>query len=208
MKYFLGNKRVMCLNPHPDDVEYSMSGTILKYEDTIFDIYVLSLGGDLDSTLGDARHNEIVAFWEDVDNVNLIYVTGLQPHEFRQDLAVSLLEKVYDLQQYDAIFIPCREDNHFFHTEISDLGRALCRVSKFNLYEYFTPSAAINWVPDLIVEIELQYEYKMERLLEIKSQLKHIYFSEFCLNAFHTDLHYNKKGFGWIEKFKVLDQHL
>ena len=35
---FLGFDKVLCLSPHPDDVEYSMSGTILKYKDTHFDI--------------------------------------------------------------------------------------------------------------------------------------------------------------------------
>ena len=35
---FLGFNKVLCLSPHPDDVEYSMSGTIIKYEDTHFDI--------------------------------------------------------------------------------------------------------------------------------------------------------------------------
>ena len=208
MRYLLGNKRVMCLNPHPDDVEYSMSGTILKYKDTTFDIYVLSSGGDLDVTLNESRYKEVEAFWRDVENVNLVFVRGLQPNKYRQDIAVHILENKYILEKYDAIFIPCRQDNHFFHTEISNLGRSLCRVSKSNLYEYFTPSAEITWTPNLSVEINDVYEEKKKRLLEFKSQKKHIYFSDFCLNAFHSDLYYNKKGFGWVEKFKILTQNL
>ena len=207
MKY-LNNNRVMCLTPHPDDVEYSMSGTILKFKDTIFDIYVLSFGGDLDTTLNQARFSEVISFWEGIKNVNIIYVQGLQPNTFNQAFAIHKLENKYDLSKYDAIFIPCREDNHFFHKEVSNLGRALCRVSKFNLYEYFTPSAEMNWIPNLVVEINEEYNEKKRRLLEFESQQKHIYFSGFCLNAFHSDLHYNKKGFGWIEKFKILDQQL
>ena len=27
---------ILCLSPHPDDVEFSMSGLIKKYSDTIF----------------------------------------------------------------------------------------------------------------------------------------------------------------------------
>jgi hypothetical protein len=37
----LGFNKVLCLSPHPDDVEYSMLGTILKYTDTQF--YLLQL---------------------------------------------------------------------------------------------------------------------------------------------------------------------
>ena len=42
---FLNFKRVLCLSPHPDDVEYSMAGSILKYKDTKFDLFCLSCGG-------------------------------------------------------------------------------------------------------------------------------------------------------------------
>ena len=48
---FLNYDRVLCLSPHPDDVEYGMLGTILKYKDTQFDIIVLSQGGDFDKSL-------------------------------------------------------------------------------------------------------------------------------------------------------------
>lgn len=209
MKYFLNNKRVMCLSPHPDDVEYSMCGTILKFKDTIFDVYMLSFGGDLDLTKNVYRYEEVIAFWSGVENVNLIYVNGLEPHRFKQDIGVYKLEKDYDLQQYDAICVPCREDNHFFHAEISNLGRSLCRVSKYNLYEYFTPSTETKSVPNLAVDIDDSiYNDKKKRLIEFKSQKKHIYFSISCLNAFHSDLYYNKRGFGWIEKFKILNQHI
>ena len=40
---FLGFNKVLCLSPHPDDVEFGMMGTILKYTNTVFDILCLSL---------------------------------------------------------------------------------------------------------------------------------------------------------------------
>ena len=36
---FLGFDNVLCISPHPDDIEYSMFGTIDKYKDTKFDNY-------------------------------------------------------------------------------------------------------------------------------------------------------------------------
>ena len=35
---FLGMDKVVCLSPHPDDVEYSLSGTVLKYYETKYKI--------------------------------------------------------------------------------------------------------------------------------------------------------------------------
>jgi len=52
---FLGLNKVLCLSPHPDDVEFGMMGTILKYYDTHFDILCLSSGGDFDNTTGQNR---------------------------------------------------------------------------------------------------------------------------------------------------------
>ena len=68
---FLGFNKVLCLSPHPDDVEYSMSGTIIKYEDTHFDIVTLTNGGDFDKTNIHPRTNEVVEFWKGIDNVSL-----------------------------------------------------------------------------------------------------------------------------------------
>ena len=47
---FINLNKVLCLSAHPDDVEYSMLGSIIRFEDTIFDIVVLSSGGDFDDT--------------------------------------------------------------------------------------------------------------------------------------------------------------
>ena len=42
---FLNFNRVLCLSPHPDDVEYSMLGTIIKHSSTTFDVLCLTKGG-------------------------------------------------------------------------------------------------------------------------------------------------------------------
>ena len=44
----LNYDKVLCLSPHPDDVEYGMLGTICKYKDTQFEIVVLYKGVDFD----------------------------------------------------------------------------------------------------------------------------------------------------------------
>ena len=69
---FLGYNKVLCLSPHPDDVEYSMSGTIIKYSDTQFDIVTLTHGGDFDSTNDNPRKNEVSDFW-----LNMIHTSNI-----------------------------------------------------------------------------------------------------------------------------------
>ena len=64
---FLNFDRVLCLAPHPDDVEYAMMGTIRKYLDTHFDIFCMTVGGQFDETSDRPRHQEVINVWENVD---------------------------------------------------------------------------------------------------------------------------------------------
>ena len=54
---FLGFDNVLCLSPHPDDIEYGMAGTIVKHTDTNFDILILTEGGDFDFTTSNTESN-------------------------------------------------------------------------------------------------------------------------------------------------------
>ena len=67
---FLNCNKVLCLAAHPDDVEYGMLGSIMKYTDTKFYILVLSAGGNFDETTSSTdRHEECESVWEDIDNI-------------------------------------------------------------------------------------------------------------------------------------------
>ena len=45
---FLNLDKVLCLSAHPDDAEYGVLGSMIKFGDTQFDVVVLSNGGDFD----------------------------------------------------------------------------------------------------------------------------------------------------------------
>ena len=76
MKFFNYDK-VLCLSPHPDDVEYSMLGTILKYSETRFDLLCLSCGGarGFDDTNKLNRRMEVTNVYKSlqIHNVNLSF---------------------------------------------------------------------------------------------------------------------------------------
>ena len=49
---FLNLNKVLCLSAHPDDTEYGVLGSMIKFGSTQFDVVVLSNGGDFDVTTG------------------------------------------------------------------------------------------------------------------------------------------------------------
>ena len=94
---FLNFNRVLCLSPHPDDVEYGMAGTILKYDETRFDILCLTCGGDFDATTGNPRLEEMKKFWEKSGcrNAFLYFTQHKMLKELGTDAWVNYIETVF-----------------------------------------------------------------------------------------------------------------
>ena len=75
---FLNYNKVLCLSPHPDDVEYGMLGTICKYKDTQFDVVVLSQGGDFDESTLKSRQLECQSVWKNIDNLKGKFMSDIK----------------------------------------------------------------------------------------------------------------------------------
>jgi N-acetylglucosamine malate deacetylase 1 len=211
----LNFNRVLCLSPHPDDVEYSMSGTILKCRDTIFDIVCLSNGGDCDTTSGISRLSEVESFWGSTlgnTNVNLYFSNNKFLRERKEEEWVNWIETKFLKEiSYDCIFTTSAIDSHFEHQLINRLGHALTRgiwpnrknLGPPSLIEYKSPSTLNEWNSTFQFVIEDTYDDKIMRLRSFKSQLHHTYFDEKVLKAFHTDFQSYKKGMYRLEEFKI-----
>lgn len=207
-KYFLDCRRILCLSPHPDDVEYSMSGTIMRYPGTHFDILCLTQGGMMDKTTGEHRIQEIRNTWKKagVKNVSLYFSDYKFLNDMRTDEWVNFIEENYISKHlYDCILTPSEQDSHPEHVIVAGLSLSLCRSIAFNLVQYKSPSTLHGWIPNLFVPLEDKiYNTKLEILLELKSQLSHRYFNLQSLNSFHTDFNCLKRNIKYSESFKIL----
>ena len=135
---FLGFDKVLCLAPHPDDVEYSMGGTIIKYYDTHFDILCLTQGGDCDETTSDSRLDEVRNSWKStgIININLHFSPYKLLKEKGEDEWVNYIETNFvNKNNYDCIFTPSPKDSHFEHKIVSNLGWPLTRIKSISLVE-------------------------------------------------------------------------
>lgn len=208
---FLDFDNVLCLAPHPDDAEYSIGGTVIKYTDTNFDIVCLTQGGDCDVTTNASRLDEVRNSWTELDSDNFnLYFT---PYKFLKDLGedewVNYLEKNFtDVKSYDAIMLPASDDSHFEHRAVSNLGWPLTRIKAISLIEYCSPSTLVNWMPNMFIDIENQYVTKCKMLKHFNSQLHRSYFKEDFIKGFHTNFQCYKKGLTLVEQFKLNQVYL
>ena len=208
----LGYDKVLCLSPHPDDVEYSMSGTILKCIDTTFDILCLTQGGDHDKTTNSFRVDEVRDVWStsNCNNVNLHFSDNKFLKEREEDAWVNFIETNFlKFNNYDCIMTTSQIDSHFEHKLICNLGPALTRglwpnrTSPISLIEYKSPSTLENWIPNLFIDIKDVYYIKLKMLQKFKSQQHHSYFDRAVLNAFHSNYQCAKKNMLITEQFRI-----
>lgn len=208
---FLNFNKVLCLSPHPDDVEYSMLGTVMKHSDTQFDILCMTKGGakGFDKTNGNNRVCEVEEVWlqANLDNA-FIYHSDCDFFEDKDRDAgwVNYIETNYIKNGgYDCIFIPTKDDSMFEHRFVNGLGPALVRVSPISLVEYHTPSTLNTWQPNIFIDIEDCYKDKLGLLQNFESQIDKSYFQRNTLDAFHSNYQCRKRGIKIIEQFKLIE---
>jgi LmbE family N-acetylglucosaminyl deacetylase len=203
---FLGHNVVLCLSPHPDDIEYSMSGTIAKYTDTKFIIYCLTLGTSTDETSGNDRLEEVKSFWNelDVSNVHLVKPNVNTFESLTLAEWTTLLDKKISFYKPNAILTTSDIDSHQEHKFVSNLVPSLIRNKPISVIEYKSPSTLHNWTPNYLVSIENFCILKYNTLHKsFPSQTDALYFNKECINAFHTDYQTMKRGIGYVEQFKI-----
>ena len=216
---FLGYDNVLCISPHPDDTEYSMMGTILKYWDTMFTCLQLCQGGDMDETTGKNRLFEVENAWihagikygshvnSSPSNVNLVFTEAKYMRDMLEEEWINFIERKLS-PNLDAIILPNEHDSHFEHRLVAGFGKALIRQRPTTLIQYKTPSTDQTWVPNLFVDIDAEYHTKVKSLKKFESQQERYYFKDDALRAFHSDFQSAKKRKHYVEQFKILDLYL
>jgi LmbE family N-acetylglucosaminyl deacetylase len=223
---FLNYDRVLCLSPHPDDVEYGMLGTICKYKDTQFDIVVLSQGGDFDESTTSSRRDECRMVWKDIDNLNGNFI---EDSKFIKDKSedgwINMIENNCDIDNYDCIVTTSPNDSHFEHRMVSGFAFSLARRSKCGIIQYKSPSTLGDWTPNFFVDLNYvgnreqvdghsngthivfmaatRY-IKINRMKLFSSQQDKSYFEEKSLNSFHSNYQCSTRGMDFVESFKII----
>ena len=222
----LNYNKVLCLSPHPDDVEYGMLGTILKYKDTQFDIVVLSQGGDFDKSTAKSRQDECKKVWEHIDNLNGQFVKGVKfIKDKSEDEWVNFLETSYDMNDYDCVISTSPLDSHFEHKIVSNLTYPLVRRSKCGIIQYKSPSTLDTWIPNYFVDLNhvgarneedghsnkthllfmaMTWYIKLNKLKLFESQQDKSYFKEDALKSFHSNYQCSTRGMNSVESFKIV----
>jgi len=214
---FLELDDVLCLSPHPDDTEFSIAGTALKYYSTNFYVLCMSKGGapgfDLTNDEYD-RRTEVNNFWSELKTQNVTvlhsncdYLTDKSEPEW-----INYIEDLFFRPETfqnkvigPALMIPTYQDSQFEHRFVSQLGNGLIRSKPISLIEYKTISTLTEWNPNLTVNISSEYIRKVDALQNFESQGIKPFFTESIQEQFHTDYRMSRRGIKYSEQFKILE---
>ena len=202
---FLNLNKVLCLSAHPDDTEYGVLGSMISCGDTLFDVVVLSNGGDFDVTTGDSRFGECQRIWDKLTNVKGTCLEFTCVKDSPEDFWVNHIENTFDIKSYDAILTLPKYDSHFEHRMVNHISYALLRGIGVGLITYRTPSTLEEWIPNYYVRLDdLILDQKVYCLREgFESQKDKLYFQEQSIKDFHTNYLCSKVGAGYVEQFRV-----
>ncbi len=201
----LNFNKVLCLSPHPDDVEYSMSGTISKFNETQFDILTLTNGTATDTSTSTYRQTEVSKFWSLMNclNANILTSDQSQFETITSAQWVTYLDKII-ANGYDAIFTTSNKDAHQEHIFVNSLVPALTRNKPISIIEYKSPSTLHSWIPNYFIHLESEYTSKLNSLrTAFTSQIDSVYFNTNMIELFHTDYNCNKRLKSLTEQFNI-----
>ena len=209
---FLNCNKVLCLAAHPDDVEYGMLGSIMKYTDTKFYILVLSAGGNFDETTSSTdRHEECESVWEDIDNIQGSFLSVKHLADISEDELINKIESKFDISKYDSICTPPLEDAHFEHRKVNRAAYSLVRRTSCGLVTFRTPSAVDEWIPNFFVDLTkhttksgaIVMFAKKKALLKFTSQQSKSYFKDNSINSFHSNYQCSQRDMSFVESFRI-----
>lgn len=204
-------QKALILSPHPDDTEFSMAGTIMRYGNTEFTSVLFSTGSVNDPVTDASRWEECKRYWDGrlvgqrgpkMHNVRLEFLSQFLG-DYTEEEWINIIEGKFGLHAYDALFIPPLLDTHFEHRFVHGIGMALTRSKAFSVIEYKSASAMDTWIPNMFVPIGSFDEEKIDRLKHFESQKK-LYLEPAYMNAFHSHVNSMKKGYGPVEQFRIV----
>jgi len=160
---------ILCLGPHPDDLEIGAAGTLIKYAEAGHSVYLMimtkgEMGGHPDSR----EDEQIISakiigakdiFWGGYTDTNLLVDAR----------SIGIVENIIKKVKPDLIFCNFGEDTHQDHRALAQIMHSAGRNST-NILLYETPTTAPSFNPVVFTDITDVIPLKTETLLAHKSQ--------------------------------------
>lgn len=198
-------KRVLAIGAHPDDIEYSCLGTLMKLNrdsSEIF-IYIASFGSMGDPTTGPQRKLESVNSFEILKRATIYCreAAGIAPQNY-EDISQELRSIILSFKP-DLILVHHFSDTHQEHRILHDITLTAARRYTSSILTYKSVSVTSSFVESVYVDISDFLEYKIHALKKHTSQSQRDYMSDQSIRVYHRNWFGYTHGLESVEVFGV-----
>lgn len=194
-------KNILAVGAHPDDIEYSCLGFLLKQKNSGANIstFVASLGSFNDKTSGPNRRTES----ESALGLNGFkqYYSGTADFDY-----VKTETEIRDLvlkQKFDCVLVHDPRDSHQEHRVTYDITLSAIRRMNLGFVLYRSVSTTNDFKGNYRVGVDGFFEQKLKTLKMHKSQQDKSYMTQGLIESFHTYYHLDLDSDNFYETFNI-----
>ena len=194
-------KNVLAVGAHPDDIEYSCLGFLLKQKNSGANIstFVVSLGSSNDKTSGPNRRTE---------SESALGLNGFKQY-YSKNADFDYMEteaEIRDLvlkQNFDCVLVHDPRDSHQEHRVTYDITLSAIRRLNLGFILYRSVSTTNDFICNYRVGVDSFFEQKLNTLKLHKSQQDKSYMTQDLIESFHTYYHLDLNSETFYETFNI-----
>ena len=160
---------ILAIGAHPDDIEFGCGGTLIKYAQKGYNIFLMILtlgqmGGE-----GKIREKEQKASCEILKSKEVFFGKYTDTKLPLDQGVIDSIEKVLKIVEPEFIFVNYFDDTHQDHRHLAQATLSATRYIR-NVLFYEVPTTQ-NFIPNVFVDIERTLKDKMAALQAHNSQV-------------------------------------
>lgn len=160
---------ILAIGAHPDDIEFGCGGTLIKYAQKGYNVYLMILtlgqmGGE-----GKIREKEQLSSCKILKSKEVFFGKYTDTKLPLDQSVIDSIEKVLKIVNPKFIFVNYFDDTHQDHRHLSQATLSATRYIR-NVLFYEVPTTQ-NFIPNVFVDIERTLKNKMAALQAHNSQV-------------------------------------
>jgi len=197
-------KNVLAIGAHPDDIEFSCLGYLLKLKKNGANVkaFVASMGCKGDSTSGLSRIQESRLALENVaSDFYFNEESGIELTDY--ELLSVKIRNIILTYKPDLILIHSQHDTHQEHKILRDIVITAARRYPCSIFSYKSVSVTASYMENVFVDVTNEIDEKIKRIRFHKSQGHHEYMSVDFIREYHISWFGKMHGMRYVESYYV-----
>jgi len=197
-------KNILAIGAHPDDIEISCLGYLLKNsieKKSKISVFIASSGSLKDPTSGIKRIKESKNALKCIKNLSFNFRSkkGIKISDF-ENISNKIRKLILSINPNE-ILVHDPNDTHNEHRLVYDIVKTASRRLAINLIRYRSISSSNDFKANFFIDVKDYFYIKKKSLKSHKSQQFHEYFNDKNIESFHNNFFAYNRGIKLSEVF-------